>query len=170
MKIEKLSILALTAMLLASLPVAYFSTAPRYKFRHSDESALVVSFKHAGKKVRVCTPDELANYLLGVRNLKHTGIVGANCGSRKRHSVGLSVVVDGRTILVKELKGSGWSGDGAVFIFEKFFLSPSAHRVEISMRDDGENGRPHKYDDVVRFEPGKMVVIDFNGSVFVPHI
>ena len=169
MKIQGLSIPAIVILFLAAAPIAYFSTEPRYTFRHWDESALVVSFKQTGKRLHECTPEEAAKYVGKIKNLKHSTNAGIQCGSRRRHSVDLTVAIDGKAALSRKVAPSGWQGDSAAFIFQRFYLPPAAHRVELTMRDGGPDSPPYTYSGDIRFEPGKQVVIDFNGSEFQAH-
>lgn len=169
MKIQGLSIPAIVILFLAAAPIPYFATGPRYTFRHWDESALVVSFKQTGKRLHECTDEEKALYVGKIKNLKHSKNASIQCGSRRRHSVDLTVAIDGKAALARNIAPSGWQGDSAAFIFQRFFLPPATHRIEVTMRDGGPDSPPYTYSGEIHFEPGKQVVIDFNGSEFLVH-
>ena len=169
MKIQGLSIPAIINLFLAAAPIPYFATEPRYTFRHHDESALVVSFKQTGKRMHECTREEAAKYVGNIKNLKHSTNAGIQCGSRRRHSIDLTVAIDGTPALSKKVEPSGWQGDSAAFVFQRFFLPPATHMVELTMRDGGPDSPPYTYKGELRFQPGKQVVIDFNGSEFQAH-
>ncbi len=169
MKILGLSIPAIVILCLAAAPIPYFATEPRYAFRHRDEAALVVSFKQTGKRLHECTQEEKALYVGKIKNLKHSTNAGIQCGSRRRHSVDVTVAIDGNAVLARKIAPSGWQGDSAAFVFQRFYLTPSTHRIELTMRDGGPDSPPYAYSGDIHFESGKQVVIDFNGSEFQAH-
>lgn len=165
---EKVSFWALVVLLAPTAAVWYFSTSPRYTFRHSAQSALVLSFKHATRRIHECGEEERAGFVAGIRNLRHSQNASVQCGSRERFPMELTVAVDRKETLRRERSPSGWKRDSAVFIFERFYVSPSMHLVEISMNDSGGGGGGHDYRFVqnIRFEAGRLVVIYFDGKSF----
>ncbi len=169
MKIQGLSIPAIFILVLAAAPITYFATEPSYTFRHWDESALVVSFKHSGKRIHICTQEELATYIGKIKNLRHSTTAGNLCGSRRRHSVDVTVAIDGVPTLSRKIEPSGWQGDTAAFVFQRFYLPPAAHRVWLTMRDGGPDSPPFTYSGEFHFPRGKQIVVDFNGSEFQAH-
>jgi hypothetical protein len=169
MKILGLSIPAILVLALAAAPIPYFATEPSYTFRHWDESALVVSFKHTGKRMHICSEEEVAKYVGKIKNLRHSTNAGIQCGSRQRHSVDVTVAIDGVPTLSKKIEPSGWQGDTAAFVFQRFYLTPAMHRVEVTMRDAGPDSPPFTFSGGFHFLRGKQTVIDFNGSEFQAH-
>ncbi len=165
---EKISFWALVVLLVPTAALWLFSTSPRYTFSHSDQSALVLSFKHATRRIHECGEDERAGFVAGMKNLRHSQNAAVQCGSRERFPLELRVAVDGKETLRKEKKPSGWKRDSAVFIFERFYVSPAPHLVEISMNDSGGGGGKYAYrfGETIRFEPGRLVVIYFDGKSF----
>lgn len=169
MRIQGLSIPAIAILALAAAPIPYFATEPGYTFRHWDESALVISFKHTGKRIHICSEEEVAQYVKKIKNLRHSTNAGIQCGSRQRHSVDVTVAIDGVPALSKKIEPSGWQGDTAAFVFQRFYLAPVAHRVGVTMRDGGPDSPPYVYDGELQFQRGKQIVVDFNGSEFQAH-
>ncbi|MBI3581359.1 MAG: hypothetical protein HY098_04685 [Nitrospinae bacterium] len=166
---DKVSFWALAVLLAPTAAVWYFSTSPRYTFRHSAQSALVLSFKHATRRIRECGDEESAGFVAGMSNLKHSQNAGVQCGSRERFPLEIRVAIDGNEALRKEKKPSGWKRDSAVFIFEKFYVSPGRHLVEISVNDSGGGGGglAFRFGETISFEPGRLVVIYFDGKSFL---
>ncbi|MBI3581361.1 MAG: hypothetical protein HY098_04695 [Nitrospinae bacterium] len=169
MKILGLSIPAILVLVVAAAPIPYFATEPSYTFRHGDESALVISFKQTGKRIHVCSEEEVKEYVKKIKNLRHSTNAGIQCGSRQRHSVDVTAAIDGVPMLSKKIEPSGWQGDTAAFVFQRFYLPPAAHRVAVTMRDAGPDSPPYAFEGELQFEPGKQIVVDFNGSEFKAH-
>jgi len=165
---EKVSFWAFVVLLAPTAAVWYFSTSPRYTFRHSAQSALVLSFKHATRRIHECGEEESAGFVAGIRNLKHSQNAAVQCGSRERFPLKVRVAIDGKETLRNEKSPSGWKRDSSVFIFERFYVSPARHLVEISMNDSGVGGGGYAYrfGETIRFEPGRLVVIYFDGKSF----
>ena len=166
---ERLTVLGIILLILPGLVAAYFSTSPHYTFRHSNESGFTVSFKHTTKRKHECTEKERAEYVAGFRNLKAAQKATVKCGSRERFPLALRIVVDGREILKKEAPPAGLRKDSAMFIYERFYLVPALHHVEVHMDDacGGADGKyAFNYAGEIPFEQGGLVVIDFDGASF----
>lgn len=161
---KKPSLMAVLALAVPAVAVALLSTWPRYRFKNSDMSALVVSFKHSSKRVHECTEEERGAFLSHLRNPRYGENVAVQCGSRERLPVALRVALDGVVVARGEILPSGWRRDSAVYVMEKVVVAPGAHRVEVTVREGGEHGR--YYDAEVGFPDGKIVRMDFDGERF----
>ena len=171
MEKQRLTPLGIFVLLLPGIAVAYFSTSPRYVFKHSNESGLAISLKHTTKRKHPCTDEERAEYLAKIRNLKHSRNVGAQCGSRERFPMDIKVDLDGAEIWKKEITPSGLSKDSVIYVFEKFFLTPGRHRLDVAIRDSGgdKDHYDYRYDGIVDFGLGKLTMVGFNGTAITLH-
>lgn len=165
---NRMSIIGVILLAVPAVATAYFANAPRYLFRDSTQSALVLTFKHTSHRVHECSEDEKTAYVAGIHNLTHSRNAAVQCGSRERNPVGIRIVMDGKEMAGKEITPLGWRHDSAVFVFEKFIIPPGEHRMELALRDSGKTGADYdyRYEGMVRLEPGKIVVVDFNAGVF----
>jgi hypothetical protein len=110
--------------------VGALSTAPAWSPLPPGSSLLRVSFSHAGERVTPCrryTPEAIARM---APNMRRT----MDC-ARERVALRLQVMVDGETVMDRELPPSGLARDGASSVYARFALPPGRYQVVARLRD-----------------------------------
>lgn len=140
--------------------IAHFSAAPAYQ--HLDPNAVLVkmSFSHAAshrEPCRILTAEELAALATNMRK-------PLSC-TRERVDLTVELKVDGDVLYADNVAPSGIARDGEATVYEKFIVAAGAHVFETSMRDTvRESGMDHSASYAAVFEPGQLLVIDFDAT------
>ncbi len=86
----------------------------------------------------------------------------------ERFPVRLRLHVDGQLVLERTYRPGGLRREGSIYGLETFWLAPGAHRVEISLMDDGAHWRTVFADGMtVGAGEAATLVYEPNGDVFV---
>ena len=143
---------------LFALTIGFFSNYPRYRNLPPDEALLKLSFSHPGQLKAECrrrTPEELAALAPNMRN-------PLDC-PRERSPVTVELALDGKLIARREIEPAGLSKDGPSTIYARFAVPAGEHRLSVKLDDSvREPGFNYERDEVVRLQPGRVVVVDFN--------
>ncbi|OGP08725.1 MAG: hypothetical protein A2056_05830 [Deltaproteobacteria bacterium GWA2_42_85] len=161
--------LASIALSIPAALVFYLSDAGHI-FSNPEDSLAKLSIKHSGKRLVEC--DDFALLAKEAEKyreaLKETGMAQmelkqlGNC-TRERHPVYMEVYIDNDRRLAKSYAPNGWKKDGASFIYEKFVLKPTIHKVLIKMRDTADGNRfDYTFEESIDFKKGYSTVIDFD--------
>jgi ferredoxin/coenzyme F420-reducing hydrogenase delta subunit len=132
----------------------------------SEESVLVVTFRHPGQRsetVRILTPEELAELPAHMRQKE--------VRERGRSSVRLRIRVDGELIQEESFAAKGLWADGPSVAMEAFPIEPGRHEVEVSL-GDGADEEEWQYVETREMEfdrETRRVVIFDRGSGFSWH-
>jgi len=78
----------------------------------------------------------------------------------------LTATVDGRIIARNRVRPAGLRGDRPLSVEEEFDIRPGPHAVTVtfSPADGGTGGRVLTFDETVRFERGRVVLITQDGE------
>jgi hypothetical protein len=140
--------------------IAVFSQWPPYHPIDAGQALLKISFLHHGQRLEACveqTPEELAKLPPNMR-------APTRC-PRERAPVTIEVDVDGQSVFVATAAPSGLSRDGAASVYRSIPVAAGEHRVQVRMRDSVRaSGFDHVRDDIVRFDPLQVRVIDFSAE------
>jgi hypothetical protein len=140
--------------------VGVFSAGPSWSPLPPDTALLRVSFSHAGDRVEPCrrfTPEAIAAMAPNMRRVM-------DC-ARERVALRLVLVVDGETVMDRELPPSGLARDGASTVYARFPLPPGRYGIVARLRD---TRRGEGFDHVGRFDlalgPGDSRVLGFRSG------
>lgn len=125
--------------------------------RGSDGPALVVSFKHAGRIIESGEEVDDSDVLPHMRRPRSV--------DRGRHSVRLSVTVDGLNVLERTYEPGGLFGDGSSIAVETLPVEPGARVVRITVADGPPHEAPaHVLADTLLFDSRTRRVVLFEGT------
>lgn len=143
--------LAAIMLLLTAMPVGYLSTSPAYSLTQEEKAVLLFTMSHLGERLVPCREPT-------VEELKAGNITSC---PRERFPVEVELYVDGKRMLRKSYKPSGFWKDGPSYAYEKLEVEPGAHTIEVRIRDSGEERFDHTFRKEVEFEAGEVVTLRF---------
>lgn len=137
--------------------IGYFATSPAYTYMDPQAAVITLSFSHAGEREHECrrlSPEEIAALAPNMRR-------PMDC-PRGRVSVLVELGLDGETLYRASLRPSGFAGDGASSVFERFEVAAGRHHLEVRLRDSRrEEGFDYKLERDIELVPGQSLVVDF---------
>ncbi|MBM3356916.1 MAG: hypothetical protein FJY54_04220 [Betaproteobacteria bacterium] len=139
--------------------VGYFSNAPTYRHLGADDALVRLSFSHAAQRVAPCrerTPEELAKLAPNMR-------APLDC-PRERSPVTVELELDGRLVFRNVVAPAGLRRDLASTVYWRQAVAAGEHRFTARMKDRPEGGFNFVKDVVVELAPGRVLVIDFDGT------
>ena len=140
--------------------LGYFATLPAYTYVDPGAAVITLSFGHAGAKVSECrrlTPAEIAALPPNMRR-------PMDC-PRGRVSLLVELQLDDEILFKASLAPSGFAGDGASSVYERFAVMPGQRRLRARLRDSRrEEGFDYELDERVDLVPGQHLVIDFRAG------
>lgn len=144
-------------MLVFAAFIGYFADSPVYSHFPTDQAMIKLSFSHGAERRGECrklSPEEIAKLPPNMRR-------PTEC-PRERLPVQVEMNVDGATLYQASLPPSGLSGDGPSRTYQRFSVSPGAHRLLIRMRDTARNdGWDFERDANIVLSAQQNFVIDF---------
>ncbi len=143
-----------------ALLIGNFATRPALGNLGTDEGVLTLSFSHAGQPLKPCrryTPEELAKMKFSERR-------PTSC-ERGRWPIRVELDVDGQPLYRGDHAPAGLWDDGPSSVHRRFRLPAGHHRVDVRMRDDGnEGGYRYVASQDLMLEPGENFVVDFEAG------
>ncbi len=140
--------------------LGYFATLPAYTYVDPGAAVITLSFGHAGEPISECrrlTPEEIAALPANMRR-------PMDC-PRGRVSLLVELQLDDEILFRASLAPSGFAGDGASSVYERFAVMPGQHRLRARLRDSRrEEGFDYELDERVDLVPGQHLVIDFRAG------
>jgi hypothetical protein len=140
--------------------IGYFATSPAYTYVDPASAVITLSFGHAGERKAECrrlTPEEIAALAPNMRR-------PLDC-PRGRVSLLVELELDGEVLYRAWLKPSGFAGDGASSVYQRFVVSPGRHRLLARLRDSRrEEGFDYELEDDVVLVAGRNLVVDFRAG------
>ncbi len=164
-KVKKLTFIGALVIALPVLLIGYFSQKPEYGFNSPNESELVVSFRYTSRKTHPCTDKELKRLTEERKGRpKHMRSARNICGSRERVPVNISVEMDGKTTFDRLVHPSGFTHDGACYLFKRLIVPAGEHNLKVKLAEVAETGKAAKYiyEGKPLFPTARRVVVDFN--------
>ena len=140
--------------------IGYFATSPAYTYVDPASAVITLSFGHAGERQSECrrlTPEEIAALAPNMRR-------PMDC-PRGRVSLFVELELDGELLYRASLEPSGFAGDGASSVYERFVVSPGRHRLTARLRDSRrEEGFDYELRKDVVLVSGRHLVVDFRAD------
>ena len=137
--------------------VGYLSFWPTYQYASPDMAVVKVSLSHATNRVAPCielTPQQIAELAPNMRR--------SQLCERERLPLLLELDVDGELALRIESLPSGMWEDGNASVYERFDLTPGAHRIAARLRDTARSdGWDYSHEENVIFAAGRYRTITF---------
>ena len=137
--------------------IGYFATSPAYTYIDPKAAVITMSFSHAGERQHECrrlSPEEIAKLAPNMRR-------PMDC-PRGRVSLLVEFDLDGKTLYRASLPPSGFAGDGASSVFERFEVTAGHHHLKVGLRDSRrEEGFDYVLERDIELVPGQSLVIDF---------
>lgn len=137
--------------------IGYFAAGPAYTAFPADRALIKLSFSHGGGPISECrrlTAEELAKLPPNMRR-------PTQC-PRERVPLLIELVVDDQVLFNGVRPPTGLSGDGPSRVYERFVVTPGAHRLVVRLRDTGRiNGFDHEYATEVMLRAQQSLAIDF---------
>jgi hypothetical protein len=172
-KVKKLTFTGALVIALPVLLIGYFSQKPEYGFNSPNESELVVSFRYTSRKMHPCTDKELKRLTKERRNRpKHMQSARNICGSRERVPVNILVEMDGKTTFDRLIYPSGFTNDGACYLFKRLIVTSGEHELKVTLSEIADTGKTAKYlyEGKPLFPTARRVVVDFNLEAMKLHL
>jgi len=147
--------------------LATFSAFP-WAATAPDAALLKVAFKHVSgfaETGAVLSREELEKL---PRHMRPEG--GQQGVSRSRRDTTVRVALDGRPILQKTYRPSGFAGDGPTFVYEELALAPGRHRLEATLTEGIASARseapPSERRLVAEVEvsPGEILLLELSSQ------
>lgn len=142
---------AVAVLALLGLFIAYFSVAPAYSPLEEGESVLLFTMHHLSERIVPCQEPTL-------EELKARTAV-SSC-PRERAQAQVELYVDGELVLSKTYTPKGIKRDEPINAFEKIKVESGNHAIKLLMKEKKE----FTFEQSVHFEPGRLVVVDFDES------
>lgn len=137
--------------------LAWFSTHPRFRMLAPDEALLKLSFSQPGQIKAECrkrSADEIAKLAPNMRT-------ALDC-PRARSPVSVELRLDGNLLIRRAVRPAGLSEDGPSTLYQRFVVPAGEHALSVRINDSVRvAGFTHVRDETVRFEAGRVVVVDF---------
>jgi hypothetical protein len=157
------TLLGLVAGVLAVLSAAPWEATP------AGAAALRVAFKHVAPLGSAPAAGPTAAEVAKLpRHMRPQGPAGVQRGARR--DTLLRVTVDGRLVLARTLRPSGFRHDGPTFGYEELPLVPGRRRLEVLLKDgepepgasaEGiEGAGPWRLAEEVDVRPGQVVLVE----------
>lgn len=147
--------------------VWYFSIFPTYQPLPDGHAQIKMSFAHGGKPVGGCrdrTSDELSKLAPNMRKTQEC--------ARQRVPVVVQFSLNNEEVFSASLPASGFRGDGASKMYEKFVVPAGRHQLAFKLRDsERDEGFDYELERMVNLVPGQSFAIDFDAQLggFVFH-
>jgi len=140
------------------LGTAVLSAWPEWQSLPEGHAVLRLSFTHSGaRNCRDRTESELAAL---PKNMRKTQVC-----DRRRAPVSVTLNIDDRTVLDRELPPSGLAGSGPSRIYERINLPTGRHSLAVQLRDDpAAETYTHQAVFDIQAEPGDSIAIDFTAA------
>lgn len=147
-----------TGALLAT--VAYFASAPGYRYFGPQESLVKVSIIHASQRREACrqrTKEELEALPPNMRAARQC--------SRERVPLLVEVDVDGKRALTTVAKPAGLASDLSATVYQLFRVPAGGHRIAVRMRDSARTeGYDYAAEQALDLKPHQVLIVDFDAD------
>lgn len=153
---KKMLPLAALVLLVPILLIWYFSDSPAYSLIKEDEAMLLFTMSHRGERLEACIEPTIEDIKAGRLS---------EC-KRERVPVIVGLDIDGASVMSKTYAAKGIRRDGPSYAYEKLRVQPGSHRITIRIQDSQEDRFDHSFDQTLEFEPGRVVIIDFEEKRF----
>lgn len=137
--------------------LAWFSTHPHYRMLAPETALLKLSFSQPGQIKAECrkrSAEELAKLAPNMRT-------ALDC-PRARSPVTVEMRLDGKLLVHRAVRPAGLSEDGPSTLYQRFVVPAGEHALNVRINDSVRvAGFTHVREQSVRFEAGRVVVVDF---------
>lgn len=134
-----------------------FAASPNFEYADRTQASIKLSLSHAADRVKPCVPlteEQIAELAANMRRTEAC--------ERERLPVVVELDIDGQSIVSLTAPPSGLWNDGPASIYERFDISPGAHRITVRLRDTARtDGWDYEKTDEVMLEPGRYFTVTF---------
>jgi ferredoxin len=160
-------LLAAAALVAATVAIAYFSFAPRYRPLGEREALVRVIVAHAGERLAPCRRLSEAELAARAPNMR----APEEC-PRGRHPVPVRIELGGRVLVDERLAPSGIAKDGEAQLYRSVRVPAGRQALRARVADAPRTGaRAWERAEDLDLAPGQVLTIDFRpgeGGILLP--